>query len=121
MLQLNGYGEMSDAHRKALKVVSTCCDALEKSWVTLSELIEQNEDEKVMEILSQVDDAGQSHLERNFINKALASMETAQNMSSSILQQAEQLTDKQRLHVEIIHENCQREIEVWKEIAEYYL
>jgi len=112
---------MSIAHKEALKVVSSCCDILDKNWVTLSELVEQYEEERVMEILSQVDATGQSYLERNFINKSLASMETAQNMSSSILHQAEQLTDKQRVHVEIIHDNCQREIEVWKEIAEYYL
>jgi hypothetical protein len=120
VLQLNGFGEMSDAHNKALKVVSTCCDDIDRNWVTLSELIEQNDEEKAMEILGQVDATGQSYLERNFINKSLASMENAQKALRTILEQIDQLTDDQRLHVEIIHQDCQREIEIWKEVAEYY-
>jgi hypothetical protein len=120
VLHKNIVGEMSDAHRKALKIVFDCCDIPWESWATLTELIEQSEDEKVMEILSQVDNTGQSYLEQNFIRKSLASMEIAKTESSTILQQAEQLTDEQRLYVEIINKNCQREIEVWKEIAEYF-
>ena len=73
-----------------------------------------------MEILSQVDDIGQSYLERNFIYKSLASTEIAEDATSTILEQAERLTEEQRHYIEIIHENCQREIEVWKEIAEYF-
>jgi len=113
-------GEMSDAHRKALKVIFYCCDIPWESWATLTLLIEENEEEKVMEILSQVDGTGQSYLERNFIRKSLESMEIAENESSTILQQAEQLTDEQRFYTEIIHKNCQGEIDVWKEIAEYF-
>ncbi len=111
---------MSDAQRKALKVIFDCCNIPWESWATLTLLIEQNEDEKVMEILTQVDDTGQSYLERNFIRKSLESMEIAENESSTILQQAEQLTNEQRFYVEIIHKNCQGEIDVWKEIAEYF-
>jgi hypothetical protein len=120
ILQKNVVGEMSDTHRQALKIVFDCCDTPIQSWNTLSELVEQNNDEKAMEILSQVDDTGQSLLERNFISKSLSSMEIARNASSAILRQAEQLTDEQRFYVEIIHKNCQGEIEVWKEIAEYF-
>ena len=120
VLYKNIVGEMSDAHRKALKTICSCCDTPAESWTTLSELIEQNEDERVMEILSQVNDTGQSYLERNFIRPSLASMEIAEAESSIILQQAEQLTHDQRFYVEIIHKNCQREIDVWKEIAEYF-
>jgi len=120
ILQNNVFGEMSDAHRQALKVVFDCCDTPIESWNTLSELIEQNDAEKAMEILSQVDNSGQSYLHRNFISKSLASMEIARNASSTILQKAEQLTEDQRVYVEIIHKNCQGEIEVWKEIAEYF-
>ena len=58
---------MSEAHRKALKTIFNCCDIPSESWTTLTELIEQNEDEKVIQILSQVDNTGQSYLERNFI------------------------------------------------------
>jgi hypothetical protein len=120
VLQKNIVGEMSEAHRKSLKVIFDCCDTPWESWATLTELIEQNEDEKSIEILSQIDDTGQSYLERNFIRKSIASMEIAQNESSTILQQAEQLTEEQRFYVEIIDKNCQREIEVWKEVAEYF-
>jgi hypothetical protein len=72
------------------------------------------------EILSQVDDAGQSYLEQNFINKSLASLEIAKKESSKILEQAQQLSDEQRFYVEIIDKDCEREIEVWKEIALYF-
>ena len=119
-LQTNVIGKMSDAHGKALKIVFDCCDIPRESWETLSELIEQNDGEKVMKTLSQVDHTGQSYLERNFINKSLASMEIAQNALRTILEQIEQLTEEQRLHVEIIYKDCQREIDVWKEVAEYY-
>jgi len=120
ILQHNAVREMSDAHRQAMKVVFDCCDTPAECWNTLSELIEQNGDAKAMEILSQVDDSGQSFLERDFISKSLASMEIARNVSSDILQKAEHLTEEQRLYVEFIHKNCQGEIEVWKEIAEYF-
>lgn len=48
------------------------------------------------------------------------SLEIAQNELSAILEQAKQLNDEQRFNVEIINKNCQRQIEVWKEIAEYF-
>jgi hypothetical protein len=48
-------------------------------------------------------------------------MEIAQNALRTILEQIEKLTDDQRLFVEFVHKGCQREIEVWKEVAEYYL
>jgi hypothetical protein len=120
VLQNNIIGEMSDAHRKALQVIFDCCNTPWESWITLTELIDQNEHEKVIEILSKVDETGQSYLERNFIRKSLMSLEIAQNESSAILEQAQQLNDDQRSYVEIINKNCQREIEVWKEIAEYF-
>jgi len=121
ILQKKVIGEISDDHRKGLKVIFDCCNIPWESWTTLSELIEQNQEEKVAEILNQVDNTGQSYLERNFIRKSLASMEVAQKESSTILQQAEQLTDEQRFYVEIINKHCQNEIEIWKEIAEYFL
>jgi hypothetical protein len=121
ILQLNVFGEMSDAHRNALKVVSKCCDTPDQGWKVLSEMVEQNGDERAMEILSQVDDSGQSYLERNFISKSIESMEIARNASGNILQQAEQLSEDQRLYVEMINKNCQSEIDVWKDLAEYYL
>jgi hypothetical protein len=121
ILHKNLVGEMSEDHRNTLKAIFDCCNIPSESWTILTELIEQNEDEKVMEILSQVDDTGQSYLERNFIHTSLAYMEIAEAKSSTILQQAGQLTDEQRFYVEIIYKNCQREIEVWKEIAEYFL
>ena len=68
ILQTDVIGEMRDAHRQAFKVIFDCCDTPWKSWITLSQLIEQNEDEKVTEILSQVDETGQSYLERHFIS-----------------------------------------------------
>lgn len=52
VLQHNIIGEMSDAHRKALQVIFDCGDVPWESWVTLTELIDQNEHEEVMEILS---------------------------------------------------------------------
>jgi hypothetical protein len=120
ILQNEIVGEVSGIHRKALQVIFDCCDTPTESWHILTELIEQNEGEKVMEILSQADETGQSYLEQKFISKSLAAMEIARNESSTILLQSEQLTDEQRHYVEIIHNNCQREIEVWKEIAEYF-
>lgn len=120
ILQENIAGEMSDVHRKALKVIFDCCEVPSESWAILTELIEHNDEDKAMEILNQVDSAGQSYIERDFIRRSIASMEIVQNESSAILQQSNQLTEDQRLFVEIINNNCQREIEVWKEIAEYF-
>ena len=120
ILRASVLGGTNDVHRQALQVIFDCCDTPWKSWISLSELIEQNEGEKVIEILSQVDDTGQSYLERNFIRKSLASMEIAQNQSNTILEQAQQLNDEQKLYVEIINKNCRQEIDVWKEIAEYF-
>jgi hypothetical protein len=120
VLHKNIFGEMNDAHRKALEVILDCCDTAWKSWINLCEFIEQNEEERAMEILLQVDGVGQSYLERNFILTSLAAMEIAEDQSSTILQQAELLTEEQKFYVEIVHNNCQREIEVWKEIAEYF-
>jgi hypothetical protein len=120
ILHKNILGEMSDVHRQALKVIFDCCDIPAECWETLSELIEQNEEEQVMAILNQVDNTGQNYLGRSFICKSIESMEIAKNEASTILQQAAQLTDEQRIHVEIVHKHCQDEIEVWKEIGEYF-
>jgi len=116
-LQTNIIGEVSDAHRKALQVIFDCCETPWKSWITLTELIENNEDEKVIEILSQIDGTGQSYLNRNFVCTSLASLEIAKRESTTILEQTQQLTDEQRFYVEIIDKNCRREIDVWEEIA----
>ncbi|MCL4259224.1 MAG: hypothetical protein KJZ52_01240, partial [Anaerolineales bacterium] len=58
VLQKNVIGEISDTHRKALKVIFDCCETPWESWITLTKLIEQNEEEKVLEILCQVDGTG---------------------------------------------------------------
>ena len=117
ILQNNIIGKVSDAHQKALQVIFDCCEIPWESWITLTELIEQNDDEKVIEILSQLDGTGQSYLERNFVSKSLASLEIAQRESSTILEQVQQLTDEQRTYVEIIDKNCRHEINIWNEIA----
>jgi hypothetical protein len=125
LTSIQGYSkvlqqEMSVTHQKALQVILDCCEIPWASWISLTRIIEQNDHEKAIEILSQVDGTGQSYLEQNFINKSLASLEIAKKESGGILEQAQQLTDDQRFFIEIIDENCEREIEVWKEIALYF-
>ena len=120
VLQKNIAGEMSDAHRKALQVIFDCCETPWESWWDISELIEKNDDEKVIEILNQEDNTGKSYLERNFIATSIASMDVAIKYSSAILREAEQLSNDQRKFIEIIDNNCKREIDVLKEIAEYF-
>ena len=120
VLQKNIVGEMSDAHQKVLQVIFDCCETPWESWITLTELIEKNENEKVIEVLSQVDSTGRSYLERNFIDKSIASIDVAKKYSSAILKEAQQLSDDQKNFLEIIDNNCKREIDIWKEIAEHF-
>jgi len=120
VLQKNVVGEMSDVHRKALQTIFDCCETPWTSWISLTEIIERNDYEKANEILSQIDGTGQSYLERNFISKSLLSLDVAKKESGAILEQAQQLSDEQRHLVEIIDNNCKREIEVWKEIALHF-
>jgi hypothetical protein len=47
-------------------------------------------------------------------------LETAKKESGAILEQAQQLSDEQRFYVEIIDKNCEREIDVWEEIALHF-
>jgi hypothetical protein len=120
VLQENSFGEMSDGHRKSLQVILDCCETPWSSWLSLTELIRRNDYEKANEILSQIDGTGQSCLERNFVSNSLLSLGVAKKEIGAILQQAQQLSDKQRDLVERIDNSCKREIDVWKEIAEYF-
>ncbi|MFN8398739.1 MAG: hypothetical protein U0X74_01895 [Anaerolineales bacterium] len=120
ILQKGILGEISDTQRKALIVISDCCETSWECWKTLTKLIEQNEDDKAIEILCQTDTSGQSYLEKNFIQKSISCLEIAKKEVSSILEKAQNLTDEQRHYVEMIDNNCQHEIDIWIEVSLYY-
>lgn len=114
-------GEISDTNREALKVIIDCCETSWECWSTLTKIIEQNEEDQTLDILYQADKSGKSYLERNFIQKSIASLEIAKKEANRILEQAQKLTDEQNRFVTMIGENCEHEINVWKEIASYFL
>ena len=120
ILQKDVLGEISDTNREALKVIIDCCETSWECWSTLTEIIEQNEEDQILDILYQADKSGKSYLERNFIQKSIASLEIAKKEANKILEQAQKLTDEQNRFVKMIDENCEREIGVWKEIALYF-
>lgn len=120
ILQKDILGEISNTQRKGLIVISDCCETSWECWETLTRLIEQNEDDKTLEILRQTDTSGKSYLERNFIQKSILSLKIAKKEVICILEHAQNLTDEQKKYVEMIGDNCQHEIDIWKEISFYY-
>ena len=120
ILQKDVLGEISDTNREALKVIIDCCETSWECWSTLTEIIEQNEEDQILDILYQADKSGKSYLERNFIQKSIASLEIAKKEANRILEQAQKLTDEQNRFVTMIGKNCEHEINVWKEIASYF-
>jgi hypothetical protein len=121
VLQNKILGEVSNTQRKALQMIHESCESPWESWLAFKELMEQNKYEKVVETLKQVDDTGQSYLETQFANKALASLETMQQQLLIIQNEAQNLSDEQRKYIEIINDNCKREMDLWKEVIAYYL
>jgi hypothetical protein len=121
VLQNKILGEVSNAQRKALQMIHESCESPWESWLAFIELMEQNKYGNVVETLKQVDNTGQSYLETQFVNKALVSLETMQQQLLIIQNEAQNLSDEQRKYIEIINDNCKREIALWKEVIAYYL
>ena len=120
ILRKNGVGEVSEVHGKELQVISDCCEIPWEKWIALTKLINHNKPENAIAILREADDTGKSNIQRNFIDKAIQSLEIVVAESTAILKEPQLLSDEQLKYVEFIKNDCRREIEIWKEMASHF-
>ena len=120
ILRKKGVGKVSDFHGKKLRVISDCCEIPWEKWIALTELIDHNEPENAIAILRETDETGKSNIQRNFIDKAIQSLEIVIAESTALLKEPQLLSNEHLKYVEIIKNDCRREIEIWKEMASHF-